>query len=73
MSRDFPTDGEIDAYDRGFPNAKDYWQPIEKDRILGRLREMANNLMFQYGSSYHLFEAIKQLEKEEDAQQSLEH
>lgn len=64
MSRDFPTDGEIEAYDRGFANGREYWQPIEKDRLLTELRHIATRLMFAGESSYHLFQAIKELRED---------
>lgn len=66
MSRDYPTVGETEAYDLGFSDAENYWRPLEKERILNELKDIASRLMFQFGSSYHLFEAIKKLETEKE-------
>lgn len=30
---------EQDAYDRGFESAKDYWVPLEQERILNLLKD----------------------------------
>jgi hypothetical protein len=41
MSIDCPSDGEIEAYDRGFANAEDYWRPLEQERIIKLLMNRA--------------------------------
>ncbi len=33
MSVEYPTLAEVNAYDRGFAEAEDYWRPKEQDRI----------------------------------------
>jgi uncharacterized tellurite resistance protein B-like protein len=39
MSKDFPTIEEMDAYDRGFAHAEDYWRPKEREVLINWLSE----------------------------------
>lgn len=35
---------EQDAYDKGFADGKDYWMPLEQDRILNLLKDRLANI-----------------------------
>ena len=39
MSRDYPTQGETEAYDLGFEDGKDYWQPMREEEIITVIRD----------------------------------
>jgi len=59
---------EQDAYDKGWADAKDYWSPLEQERILNLLEENfkrfdASNNMVDFMS----FEEFKRLVEETDA------
>jgi hypothetical protein len=56
---------EQDAYDEGFANGKDYWGPLEQERILNLLEEnfkrfdVSNNMV-----DFMTFEEFKTLVEE---------
>lgn len=38
---------EMDAYDKGFAEGKDYWMPLEHDRILNLLKDRLASIQKQ--------------------------
>lgn len=46
------TVNEQDAYDKGFADAKDYWLPMEQDRILKVLKQIRSNCDKYYEEEY---------------------
>lgn len=51
---DFPTGSEQYWYDKGFENAKDYWQPLERQKII----DLLNSQVTTYEDLLHDVDAL---------------